>query len=248
MNKTDNEKKTAFEKLFGKKEKKHPPTAEEINQVAKAQKDSTTNRGKLIHKVQDHQQKAAVSTHHLLSEIRNIENIEKKRQKLTKEYIEHQNCDTSLPPLSAQLALDEPSLPSYSKVPTGEVKNSPTAPLYPEMNGTLEKAMPASITSDSSESTTFEPLYKSRIDRRYDRFARQWGFDDTKAKEENIDIIQQVAALKERLDEQRFPRDEDEIELGGKKLVELLPKIIISLEENSQQEESSSEESSIIPQ
>jgi len=74
MSKID-EKKTALEKLFGKKE--NPPTPGEINQVVKAQKDSTTNTGKLIHKVQDHQQKAAVGTHDLLSEIRNIKNIEK---------------------------------------------------------------------------------------------------------------------------------------------------------------------------
>ena len=78
MSKTHNERKTAFEKLFGKKEKKHPPTSEEINQIVKAQKDSTTNIGKLVHKVKDHQQKAEVGTHDLLSEIRNIKNIEKK--------------------------------------------------------------------------------------------------------------------------------------------------------------------------
>jgi len=70
MSKTDNEKKTALEKLFGKKEKKHPPTPGEINLVVKAQKDSTTNIVKLIHKVQDHQHTAAVGTHDLLSEIR----------------------------------------------------------------------------------------------------------------------------------------------------------------------------------
>jgi len=76
--------------------------------------------------------------------------------------------------------LDETSLPSYSQIPTGEEKNSPTAPLYPELNGTLEKAMPVSVTSESSDSTTYEPLYKSRIDRQYDRIARQWRFDDKK--------------------------------------------------------------------
>jgi len=129
MSKTDNEKKTALEKLFGKKEKKNPPTSGEINQVVKAQKDSTTNIGKLIHKIQDHQQKAAVSTHDPLSEIRNIKNIEKKCQKLTKEYIEQQKCVTALPPLSAQLVLDETPLPSYSQKPIGEEKKSPTAPL-----------------------------------------------------------------------------------------------------------------------
>jgi len=132
MSKTDNEKKTALEKLFRKKEKKHLPTPGEINQVVKAQKDSTTNIGKLIHKVQDHQQKAAVGTHDLLSEIRHIKNMEKKCQKLTEEYIEHQKRDTELPPLSAQLVLDEASLPSYSQASTGEEKNSPTAPLYPQ--------------------------------------------------------------------------------------------------------------------
>jgi len=62
--------------------------------------------------------------------------------------------------------LEETPLPSYSQIPTGKEKNSPTAPLYPELNGTLEKATPVSVTSESSESTTFEPLYKSRIDRK----------------------------------------------------------------------------------
>jgi len=33
MSKTDSEKTTAFEKLFRKKEKKHPSTSGEINQV-----------------------------------------------------------------------------------------------------------------------------------------------------------------------------------------------------------------------
>ena len=176
MIKTDNEKKTAFEKLFGKKEKKHSPTSGEINQVVKAQKDSTTNIGKLIHKVQDHQQKAAVGTHDLLSEIRNIKNIEKKRQKLTNECIEHQKCDTSLPPLSAQLVLEETSLPSYPKASTGEEmtesqKNSPTALLYPKLNRTLGKAKPVSVTCESSESTTFEHVYKLCVDCAYDRIA-----------------------------------------------------------------------------
>jgi len=46
--------------------------------------------------------------------------------------------------------------------------------------------MPVSDISESSEPATVEPLYKSRIDRKYDRFARQWGFDDKKTKEENI--------------------------------------------------------------
>jgi len=88
MSKNDSEKTTAFEKLFRKKEKKHPPTSGEMNQVVKAQKDSVTNIGKLVHKVQDHQQKVAVGTHDLLSEIGNLKNIEKKRQKLTNEYIQ----------------------------------------------------------------------------------------------------------------------------------------------------------------
>ena len=136
--------------------------------------------------------------------------------------------------MSAQLALEETSLPSCSQEPTGEEKNSLTAPLYPEVNGTLEKAMPVSVTSESSESsesTTYEPSYKSCIDSKYERLTRQWGFDNKKTKEENIDIIQQkVTALEDRLNEQRFPRDEEEIELeGAKKLVEILPNIITSL-------------------
>jgi len=65
MSKTDNDKKTALEKFFRKKEKKHPPTSGEINQVVKAHKDSATNIRKLVYKVQDHQQKAALA--HMIS-------------------------------------------------------------------------------------------------------------------------------------------------------------------------------------
>jgi len=132
--------------------------------------------------------------------------------------------------------LEEISLPSYSQVSTGEKmtesqKNSSTLSLYPELNGALEKVVPVSDISESSESTTVELLYKSRIDRQYDIIARQWGFDDKKTKEENIDIIQQKATiLEERLDEQRFPREEEVIELeAGKRLVEILPTMITSL-------------------
>ena len=92
------------------------------------------------------------------------------------------------------------------------------------MNETLEKAMPASTISDSSEISipnsveskssefsTFEPLYKSRIERQYERYARRWRFDDTKTKEENIDSIKRkVAALEEQLD-WKYPNDEEEI-------------------------------------
>jgi len=117
-------------KNFSGKRKENPPTPGEINQVVKAQKDSTTNIGKLIYKVQDHQQKAAVGTHDLLSEIRNIKNIEKQCQKLIMEYIEHQKCDTTLPPLSVQLVLDETSLTSFPNIHRRrkEISYSPLIP------------------------------------------------------------------------------------------------------------------------
>jgi len=132
-----------------------------------------------------------------------------------------------LPPLSAQLVLDETSLSSYSQEPTGKEKKSPTTPLYPKVNRTLEKDMPASITSvssdssEGSESTSYVRLYKSRIDRRYEKFARQCGFDDTKTKEENIDSIQRKVAAHEEQMDWKYPNDKEEIELErAKKLVE----------------------------
>jgi len=133
MSEPDNDKKTALEKFFRKK-KKHPPIFGEINQVIKAQKDSATNIRNLAHNVQDHQQNAAVGTHDLVSEVRNLKNIEKKQQKLTSAYLEHQKCDTSLPPLKAQLVLEKTSLPSYSQVAieeemTERQQNPPTAHL-----------------------------------------------------------------------------------------------------------------------
>ena len=119
---------------------------------------------------------------------------------MTNEYIEHQKCDTSLPPLKAQLVLEEAPLPSYSQVATNQEmtvrqKNPPTAPLYPDLTRAIEKAMPASDISESNEPATVEPIHKSHIDRKYDRIARQWGFDSKKAKEENLDIILPRSAL-----------------------------------------------------
>jgi len=96
----------------------------------------------------------------------------------------------------------------------------------------LEKARSVSAISDESrESTSLLPLYKSCIDRQYEGLARQWGFDDKKTKEENIDDIQQkITAVEKRLDEQQFPRDEEMIELeGSKKLLKILPAIITPL-------------------
>jgi len=69
-----------------------------------------------------------------------------------------------------------------------------------------------------------------------------------KTKEKNIDIIQQKeTALEERLDEQRFPREEEEIKLeAGKTVVKILPTIITTLMpikiKNPQQEKSSPED------
>jgi len=86
---------------------------------------------------------------------------------------------------------------------TERQKNSPIAPLYPELKETIEKAMPVSDISERSEPATMEPSYISCIDRKYNKIARQWGFDDKKTKEENINIIQQkVTVLEERLNEQ----------------------------------------------
>jgi len=91
---TDIDKKAALEKFFREKEKKHPPTSGEINQVVKAQKDSATDIRQLVHEVKDHQRKAVGGARDLLSQVRNLKNIEKKRKKLTNEYTEHQKCDT----------------------------------------------------------------------------------------------------------------------------------------------------------
>ena len=228
--------KIALENFFRKKEKTHPPTSGVINQVVKAQKDSATNIRKLVHKVQDHQQKAAVGIHNLLSEVSNLKNIEKKRQKLTNAYIEGQKCDTSLPPLKAQLVLEEASLPSYSQVATEEEmterqKNSPTAPLYPDLTETIEKAMPVSDISESDEPITMKPLHKPQIDPRYERLARHWGFDRKQTREENLDIIKQnVTDFEKRLREERYPKREEQADLqGGKDLLKVLPTIITSL-------------------
>jgi len=150
--------------------------------------------------------------------------------------------------------LEEASIRSYSQVATNEEmtvrqKNPPTAPSYPDLTEAIEKAMSASDISESDEPATVESLHKSHIDRKYARIARQWGFDSKKTKEEILDIMQQkIAALEERLDEQRFPREEEEIELeAGKKLLKILPAVMtslmpISIEKDSQQKKLSFED------
>jgi len=196
MSKTDNDKETALEKFLRRKEKNRPSTAGKVNQLVKAQKDSETSIRKLVYKVQDHQQKTVVGTHDLLSKVRNLKNIEKKRQKLTNVYIEHQKCDTSLPPLKAQLVLEETLLPSYSQVTIdGEEAERPntssTAPRYPDLTDTIEKAMSALDIFGRDEPSTMESLHKSQIAPEYDRLIRHWGFDHKQTREENLDIIKQ---------------------------------------------------------
>ena len=71
-----------------------------------------------------------------------------------------------------------------------------------------ETSIPNSVEFKSGESTSYIPLCKSRIDHRYERYARRWGFDNTKSKEENIDSIQRKeAALEEQMD-WKYPNDE----------------------------------------
>jgi len=127
--------------------------------------------------------------------------------------------------------LEEASLPSYSQVATDEEmtvrqKNPPTAPLYPDLTGAIEKAMPASDISESDEPATVEPSHKSHIDRKYDRIARQSGLDikrNGSLREKEAALIVAERNTRERLDETSIqtPTDYEILEKFHHDLVEI---------------------------
>ena len=120
--------KTFIKKIFKNKEPKELTKANDIEQVVLQQHKSAKQIKKLTDDIQHNQHKAAVGTSDLVSQLKHLKNIEKKRQKLTQQYIKQQREDPSLSPLKIVqvISTDQDTLPPYS-----ESTETPTAPLYP---------------------------------------------------------------------------------------------------------------------
>ena len=85
--------KPLIQRLFKTKEPNEPPKATDIEKVVQEQHRSTTQIRKLANYVQSNEHKAAVGTHDLLSQLKYLKNMQKKRQKMTNEYIRSQSTD-----------------------------------------------------------------------------------------------------------------------------------------------------------
>jgi len=85
--------KPLIQRLFKTKVPKEPPKATDIEKVVQEQHSSTTQIRKLANDVQSNEHKAAVGIHDLLSQLKYLKNMEKKRQKMTNEYIRSQSTD-----------------------------------------------------------------------------------------------------------------------------------------------------------
>jgi len=121
---------TFIKKLFKNKEPKELTKADDIEQVVLQQHKSAKQIKKLTDDIQHNQHKAAVGTSDLISQLKHLENIEKKRQKLTQQYIKQQREDPTLSPLKIVQVItkDQDTLPPYS-----EPAELPTAPSPPDL-------------------------------------------------------------------------------------------------------------------
>lgn len=140
---------------------------------------------------------------------------------MANKYIEQQKCDTSLPPLKAQLALEETSLLSYSQV-TNDIEDSEksstpaTAPLYPDLNLSVEKAMPAN-------DYTLETPHRSKIHPCYAKIGKEWGFLPELTIHDNCaKILTNIKNLEEDINNKGdiAPKEKERLALGQKLLAD----------------------------
>jgi len=122
--------KTILKRIFKTKEQNEPTTARDIEKVVIAQNESAKQIKKLADNIQQNQHKAAVGTNDLVSHIKHFKHTEKKRQKLTNQYIKQQREDPTLSPLKIvqMVHQDTDSLPPYTETPS-----APSVKLYPEL-------------------------------------------------------------------------------------------------------------------
>jgi len=122
--------KKLLKRIFKNKEHDEPTTAHDIEKIVIAQNQSAKQIKKLADDIQQNQHKAAVGTNDLVSHIKHFKHTEKKRQKLTNQYIKQQREDPTLSPLKIVQTVNQEldPLPPYTETPS-----APSANLYPEL-------------------------------------------------------------------------------------------------------------------
>jgi len=122
--------KKLLKRIFKSKEHDDPATAHDIEKIVIEQNQSAKQIKKLADDIQQNQHKAAVGTNDLVSHIKHFKHTEKKRQKLTNQYIKQQREDPTLSPLKIVQTVNQEldPLPPYTETPS-----APSANLYPEL-------------------------------------------------------------------------------------------------------------------
>jgi len=129
MNEKTPEKKL-LKRIFKHKNTNEPTTAQDIEKIVIEQNHEAKQIKKLADDIHNNQHKAAVGTTDLISHVKHFKHTEKKRQKLTNQYIKQQRTDPTLSPLKIVQTVNNESdtLPPYTEAPS-----APSATLYPEL-------------------------------------------------------------------------------------------------------------------
>ena len=122
--------KKLLKRIFKTKEQDEPTTARDIEKIVIEQNQSAKQIKKIADDIQQNQHKATVGANDLVSHIKHFKHTEKKRQKLTNQYIKQQREDPTLSPLKIVQAVNQETdpLPPYTETPS-----APPANLYPEL-------------------------------------------------------------------------------------------------------------------
>ena len=122
--------KKLLKRIFKNKEHDEPITTHDIEKIVIEQNQSAKQIKKLADDIQQNQHKAAVGTKDLVSHIKHFKHVEKKRQKLTNQYIKQQRENPTLSPLNiVQTVTQELTLlPRYTEAPS-----APSVNLYPQL-------------------------------------------------------------------------------------------------------------------
>ena len=88
-----------LKRIFKDKEHEEQITKQDIENIVIAQNQSAKQIKKLADDIQQNQHKTAVGTNDLVSHIKHFKHTEKKRQKLTNQYIKQQREDPTISPL-----------------------------------------------------------------------------------------------------------------------------------------------------
>jgi len=122
--------KKLLKRIFKHKDTNEPTTAQDIETIVIEQNHEAKQIKKLADDIHNNQHRAAVGTTDLISHVKHFKHTEKKRQKLTNQYIKQQRTDPTLSPFKIVQTVNNESdpLPPYTETPS-----APPATLYPEL-------------------------------------------------------------------------------------------------------------------